>query len=92
MQPMRPKVVGGAIVVEENGEGGGGDINGLRGGATGEGRESTAGEGSPVAWSLAALHRLGDGAAGCVRLRKRHRIGSRGVVLIEIPCQAVAGD
>jgi len=76
VQPMSLKVVGGAIVVEENG--GGGGINGLRGGATGEGRESSAGEGSPVAWSLAALHRLGDGAAVCVRLRKRHRIGSRG--------------
>ena len=47
-----------------------------------------------VQWhgARAALHRLGDGAAVCVRLRKRHRIGSRGVVLIEIPCQAVAGD
>ena len=90
MQPMRLKVVGGAIVVEET-EGGGVSMVFVEGPRGRDGNHPLA---RAVQWhgARAALHRLGDGAAVCVRLRKRHRIGSRGVVLIEIPCQAVAGD
>ncbi len=47
-----------------------------------------------VQWhgARAALHGLGDGAAVCVRLWECHRIWRSGVVLIEIPGQAVARD
>ena len=94
MQPMSLKVVGGAIVVKEKwgrGGGGGGSMVFVEGPRGRDGNHPLA---RAVQWhgARAALHRLGDGAAVCVRLRKRHRIGSRGVVLIEIPCQAVAGD
>ena len=97
MQAICLEVVGGAIVVEEDGkeEGGGGvaanQWSSWRGHGGGNRDHPLA---RAVQWhrARAALHGFGGGAAVCVRLRKCHRIGRRGVVLVEIPCEAVAGD
>ena len=96
MQAIGLEVVGGAIVVEEDGkeEGGGGcgESMVLMERPWGGNRDHPLAR--AVQWhrARAALHGFGGGAAVCVRLRKCHRIGRRGVVLVEIPCQAVAGD